>query len=44
MQYALQPTASTIVMDVAKALNGEYNAIHFYEKLAQLAPNEDMKK
>ena len=30
-------------MDLTKALNGEYNAIRFYEQLAQLAPNEEVR-
>lgn len=43
MQYVLQPSPSNIVMDLTKALNGEYNAICFYEKLAQLAPNDEIR-
>ena len=33
-----------MVQDLAEALNGEFNAIRFYEHLAQLAPNEEVKK
>lgn len=44
MQYAVQPTSNNqFIVDLVKAINGEYNAIRFYEHLAQLAPNEDVK-
>lgn len=33
-----------IINDISKALNGEYRAIHCYEKLANLAPNAGIKK
>lgn len=45
MQYGVQPTSNNqFLVDLVKAINGEYNAIRFYEHLAQLAPNEDVKK
>lgn len=45
MQYVVQPASNDkLVLDLAKAINGEFNAIRFYEHLAQLAPNEEIKK
>ncbi|WP_336045966.1 ferritin-like domain-containing protein [Solibacillus ferritrahens] len=44
MQYVIQPSLNSIVMNLTKALEGEYNAIRFYEHLAQLAPNDEIKK
>ena len=45
MQYSVQPAShGKMVQDLAKAINGEFNAIRFYEHLAQLAPNEEVKK
>ena len=45
MQYSVQPAIhEKMVQDLAKAINGEFNAIRFYEHLAQLAPNEEVKK
>ncbi|GAB7387779.1 ferritin-like domain-containing protein [Bacillaceae bacterium] len=35
---------SLLVSEIAKAVNGEYHAIDYYAKLAQLAPNEEDKK
>ncbi|MDQ0187239.1 ferritin-like domain-containing protein [Cytobacillus kochii] len=29
-----------LIMDISKAINGEYSAINCYKKLQQLAPNE----
>lgn len=43
MQYVSQPLSGNIVTDLTKALNGEYNAIHFYEHLARLAPNDEIR-
>ena len=44
MQYvAQQPTNNQLIVDLTKAINGEYNAIRFYEHLAQLAPNEKVR-
>ena len=43
VQYTLQPMSSNILMDLEKAIDGEYNAIFFYERLAQLAPNEEIR-
>jgi rubrerythrin len=34
----------SLVNDIAKAINGQYSAIVCYERLAQLAPNEDVRK
>jgi rubrerythrin len=34
----------SLVNDIAKAINGQYSAIACYERLAQLAPNEDVRK
>ena len=45
MQYAAQPSANDqLIRDLTKALNGEFNAIRFYEHLAELAPNEEVRK
>lgn len=45
MQNHVYPMSNnSIVNNLAKAMNGEYNAIHFYEQLAKLAPNEEIKK
>ncbi|MEY2373345.1 ferritin-like domain-containing protein [Lysinibacillus capsici] len=44
LQYAVQSTTSNLlILDLIKAINGEYNAIRFYKHLAQLAPNEEVK-
>lgn len=44
MQYAVHPSSNNkLIMDLVKALNGEYNAIRFYEHLAKLAPNNDVR-
>ncbi|RKQ30412.1 ferritin family protein [Oceanobacillus halophilus] len=32
-----------IISNLEKAINGEYSAIHCYEKLAQIAPTEEVK-
>jgi rubrerythrin len=34
----------SLVNDISKAINGQYNAITCYERLAQLAPNENIRK
>lgn len=45
MQYVTQPsTNDQLIRDVTNALNGEFNAIRVYEHLAQLAPNEEVRK
>lgn len=42
--YARQPSASMeIISDISKAINGEYHAIHCYEKLANQSPNTEIK-
>ncbi|MEB3100825.1 ferritin-like domain-containing protein [Ferviditalea candida] len=38
------PAKSSLVADLEKAINGEHEAILTYEKLAQLAPNEDFRR
>lgn len=44
MQYTVQPTSNNrLILDLNKAINGEYNAIRYYEQLAKLAPNEEVK-
>lgn len=44
MQYAIQPSSNDkLVLDLTNAINGEYNAIRFYEHLAQFAPNEEVR-
>ena len=44
MQYVAQPSANDqLITNLANAINGEYNAIRFYEKLAELAPNEEVR-
>lgn len=43
--YIRQPATSIkLVPHLIKALNGEYHAIHCYEKLANLAPNQETKR
>lgn len=44
MQDVLQAYNQELLSDLTKAINGEYNAIHFYEQLAELAPNDATKK
>ena len=44
MQVVLQAYDQEFLNDLTKAINGEYNAIHFYEQLAELAPNDATKK
>lgn len=40
-----QPSAMpTMVTNLTNAINGEFNAIHFYEALAKLAPTEAIRK
>ncbi|MDH6672512.1 rubrerythrin [Paenibacillus sp. LBL] len=34
---------AAIIADLQKAINGEYSAIHCYEHLAQVAPNEKVR-
>ncbi|WP_274307739.1 ferritin-like domain-containing protein [Solibacillus daqui] len=44
MYHALQGTSNDkLVLDINNAINGEFNAIRFYEHLAQLAPNEEVR-
>jgi len=44
LQNIVQPNSNNkLILDLVKAINGEYNAIRFYEHLAQLAPNEEVK-
>ena len=44
MQYTSHPMSnSQLITNLMKAMNGEYNAIHFYEQLAKLTPNEIVK-
>ncbi len=44
MQYTVQPTSNNrLILDLTKAINGEYNAIRYYEQLAKLASNEEVK-
>jgi len=44
LQYTVQPTSNNrLILDLNKAINGEYNAIRYYEQLAKLAPNEEVK-
>ena len=44
MQYGAQPhTNDKLILDLTNAINGEFNAIRFYEHLAQLAPNETVR-
>ena len=45
----LQPTnyaspARSSFPDLMKAINGEFTVIHYYQHLANLAPNETIKK
>jgi rubrerythrin len=40
---ALYRQNNKLIREVEKAINGEYNAIHCYTKLANLAPNEKEK-
>lgn len=35
---------SVFFQNLGKAINGEYNAVRKYEKLAQLTPNEDFRQ
>lgn len=42
MQIASSPTS--LLTHLLTAINGEFTAIHYYEQLAQLAPNEATKK
>ena len=45
LQYVTHPSANDqLIRDVMKAVNGEFNAIRVYEHLAQLAPNEEVRK
>lgn len=36
-------TSPNIILDLTKALNGEFHAIHCYEQLASQAPNANIK-
>ncbi|WP_341322520.1 hypothetical protein NSQ62_03375 [Solibacillus sp. FSL H8-0523] len=45
----MQPTnyaspARSSFPDLMKAINGEFTVIHYYQHLANLAPNETIKK
>lgn len=43
--YHFRPYSDpSLINDIAKAINGQYSAIACYERLAQLAPNEDVRK
>lgn len=33
-----------LILDIEKAINGEYTAVQCYEKIAQMAPSETVKK
>ena len=44
MQHGALVSTHELVGNLMKAIQGEYNAIHFYEKLAMLAPNEEIRK
>ena len=44
MQHGGDVARHDLVGNLLKAMQGEYNAIFFYEKLATLAPNEQMRK
>ena len=44
MQYSVPVVTHELVGNVMKAIQGEYNAIHFYEKLAALAPTDQIRK
>lgn len=42
--YARQPSTNMeIITDITKAINGEYHAIHCYEKLANQSLNTEIK-
>ncbi|GIN05962.1 hypothetical protein J1TS1_01070 [Shouchella clausii] len=41
--YEYRPQHDSIVSDLTKAINGEYSAIHCYERLAQLAPTDEQR-
>lgn len=43
--YHFRPYSDiSLINDIAKAINGQYSAIACYERLARLAPNEDVRK
>jgi rubrerythrin len=43
--YHFRPYSDiSLINDIAKAINGQYSAVACYERLAQLAPNEDVRK
>ena len=41
--YGRFPADQTLLNDVARAINGEYTAIACYERLAKLAPSEEIR-
>ncbi len=41
--YGRFPADQAFLNDVAQAINGEYSAIACYERLAKLAPNEEIR-
>ena len=42
MQTTTTTQGNSIINDLMKAINGEYNAICMYEHLAKLAPNQEV--
>jgi rubrerythrin len=45
LYYSERPYSDiSLINDIAKAINGQYSAVACYERLAQLAPNEDIRK
>jgi rubrerythrin len=44
VQHTVPVVSHELVGNVMKAIQGEYNAIHFYEKLAALAPTDQIRK
>ncbi|TJY42269.1 ferritin-like domain-containing protein [Cohnella pontilimi] len=43
--YDFRPQADpTLIQNLTKAINGEYSAISCYERLARLAPNEEVRR
>lgn len=42
--YTRAPQDPSLVENIMKAINGEYSAIACYEKLAKMAPDEEIQK
>ncbi|QGQ44444.1 ferritin-like domain-containing protein [Metabacillus sediminilitoris] len=42
--YDLTRQTNKLISHIEKAINGEYSAINCYSKIAELAPNEEVKK